>query len=102
MQVYYFYFFQLAANINKISVEHLLTMSSGVLPGALASMWLFVWSGACGEAGSWSGVSSQAGMAYSATVADGIEETAIAGVTGVTAGQRVAQTGLLVGDAATR
>lgn len=78
------------------------TSSHDVIRSAARCFGKYVWSGACGEAGSGSGMSSQAGMAYSATVANGIEEAAIAGVTGVTAGQRVAQTGLLVGDATTR
>lgn len=39
-------------------------------------------------------------MAHRAAVADGVVEAAVAGVAGVAAGQRVAQTELLVGDAA--
>lgn len=41
-------------------------------------------------------------MANSAAVADGVEKAAVAGVTGITTGKWVAQTGLLVRDAATR
>ena len=54
------------------------------------------------SSGASSGASGRAGVADSAAVADGIEEATVAGVTGVTAGQRVTQTGLLVGDASTR
>lgn len=49
-----------------------------------------------------SGASWGAHVANSAAVADGVEEAAVAGVTGITTGKRVAQTGLLVRDAATR
>ena len=49
-----------------------------------------------------SGASGWAGVADSATVADGVEEATVTGVTGVAAGQRVTQTRLLVRDAAPR
>lgn len=49
-----------------------------------------------------SGASWWAHVANSAAVADGVEEAAVAGVTGITTGKWVAQTGLLVRDAATR
>ncbi|TNN31243.1 hypothetical protein EYF80_058606 [Liparis tanakae] len=49
-----------------------------------------------------SGAPGAAGAAHPAAVAVGVEEAAVAGVTGVAAGQRVAQARLLVGDAAAR
>lgn len=49
-----------------------------------------------------SGGSLWAGVAHRAAVADGVVEAAVAGVTGVAAGQRVTQTELLVRDAAAR
>lgn len=59
-----------------------------------------VWSGL--QVGAWLGAPGWAGVAHSAAVADGVEEAAVAGITGVTAGQRVTQTGLLVRDATPR
>lgn len=48
------------------------------------------------------GTSRGTGMADTAAVANSIKEAAVAGVTGVTARQREAQTRLLVRDTATR
>ena len=41
-----------------------------------------------------------AGVVHAAAVTEGFEEAAVAGVTGVAAGQLVAQAGLLMGDTA--
>lgn len=49
----------------------------------------------------WLVAPGRAGVAHPSAIADGVEEAAVAGVTGVAAGQRVTQTGLLMRDAAT-
>lgn len=50
----------------------------------------------------WLVASGRASVAHPAAIADSVEEAAVASVTGVAAGQRVTQTGLLVRDAAPR